>query len=79
MSGLWRKRGGCSFFLRHLLELFFDWGITWNFRNFGIPGSAFDFAATDMGRVKEKARTLESQQKGMKKKVNPKVLNMIDM
>lgn len=31
-----------------------------------------------MGRLKEKARELEEQQKGMKKKVNPKVLNMLD-
>ncbi|KAI5123009.1 hypothetical protein M0805_007631 [Coniferiporia weirii] len=45
---------------------------------FGKPGSAFDFAANDMGRLKEKARELEEQQKGMKKKINPKVLNMID-
>ncbi|THH05591.1 hypothetical protein EW145_g4689 [Phellinidium pouzarii] len=45
---------------------------------FGKPGSAFDFAVNDMGQLKEKARELEEQQKGMKKKINPKVLNMID-
>ncbi len=28
--------------------------------------------------MKEKARELEEQQKGMKKKINPKVINMID-
>lgn len=47
-------------------------------RFFGKSGSAFDFAANDMGRLREKARELEEQQKGMKKKINPKVLNMID-
>lgn len=31
-----------------------------------------------MNQLKEKARELEEQQKGMKKKINPKVLNMID-
>lgn len=31
-----------------------------------------------MGQLKEKARELEEQQKGMKKKVNPKVLHTID-
>lgn len=45
---------------------------------FGKAGTPFDFAGADMARVKEKARELEEQQKGMKKKVNPKVINMID-
>jgi structural maintenance of chromosome 2 len=45
---------------------------------FGRKGSPYDFAAVDIGRLKEKARELEDTQKGMKKKVNPKVINMID-
>jgi len=45
---------------------------------FGRKGSPYDFAAVDIGRLKEKARELEDMQKGMKKKVNPKVINMID-
>ena len=49
-----------------------------SFRQFGKAGSAFDFKANDMGRLKDKARELEDQQKGMKKKINPKVINMID-
>jgi structural maintenance of chromosome 2 len=32
----------------------------------------------DVGQLKEKAKELEESQKGMKKKVNPKVINMID-
>jgi structural maintenance of chromosome 2 len=47
-------------------------------RMFGKPGSPYDFAALDVGRLKERARELEETQKGMKKKVNPKVINMID-
>lgn len=47
-------------------------------RFFGKPGSAYDFNSSDMGQLKEKARELEEQQKGMKKKVNPKVLHTID-
>lgn len=49
-----------------------------NRRHFNKPGSAFDFAKNDIGQMKDKARELEDQQKGMKKKINPKVLNMID-
>jgi hypothetical protein len=48
------------------------------FRMFGKPGSQYDFATSDIPRLKEKAKELEESQKGMKKKVNPKVINMID-
>jgi structural maintenance of chromosome 2 len=47
-------------------------------RLFGKPGTQYDFAAVDIGKMREKARELEESQKGMKKKVNPKVLTMID-
>jgi structural maintenance of chromosome 2 len=47
-------------------------------RQFGKAGSPYDFVASDIGRLKDKARELEETQKGMKKKVNPKVINMID-
>ncbi|KAL5522254.1 SMC2 [Sanghuangporus sanghuang] len=59
------------------LEKMYEWIAEEN-QFFGKPGSAYDFAANDMGRLKEKARELEEQQKGMKKKVNPKVLHTID-
>jgi structural maintenance of chromosome 2 len=45
---------------------------------FGKPDSQYDFAKLDVGQLKERARELEETQKGMKKKVNPKVINMID-
>ncbi len=47
-------------------------------RLFGKPGSQYDFSTVDVNRLKDKARELESQQKGMKKKINPKVITMID-
>lgn len=48
------------------------------FSQFGQPGGEFDFGKLDVARLKERATELEDSQKGMKKKVNPKVLNMIE-
>jgi len=48
-------------------------------RSFGKPGGQFDFDAVNIPQAKEKARELEETQKGMKKKINPKVMNMIDV
>jgi structural maintenance of chromosome 2 len=31
-----------------------------------------------MGQLRDRARELEEKQRGMKKKVNPKAMNMID-
>ena len=45
---------------------------------FGQAGSQYDFSKLDVGQLKDRARELEGQQRGMKKKVNPKVMNMID-
>lgn len=45
---------------------------------FGRKGSPYDFQSVDIGQLKTKARELEDTQKGMKKKINPKVINMID-
>ena len=45
---------------------------------FGQSGSQYDFSKFDIGQQKERARELEEQQRGMKRKVNPKVMNMID-
>ncbi|KAI0919976.1 hypothetical protein AcV5_001907 [Taiwanofungus camphoratus] len=59
------------------LEKQYDW-IAEDHELFGKPGSPYDFSGADVGLLKEKARELETQQKGMKKKVNPKVINMID-
>ena len=45
---------------------------------FGQAGSQYDFNKFDIGQQKDRARELEEQQRGMKRKVNPKVMNMID-
>lgn len=47
-------------------------------RSFGKPGSQYDFSKVNVGVLREKAKELEAQQKGMKKKVNPKAINLID-
>ncbi|KAH9957615.1 P-loop containing nucleoside triphosphate hydrolase protein [Russula dissimulans] len=46
---------------------------------FGQAGSQYDFSKVDIGQLKDGARELQEQQRGMKKKVNPKVMNMIDI
>lgn len=48
------------------------------YRLFGRQGTPYDFTGLDVHSLREKARELESQQKSMKKKVNPKAMNMID-
>jgi structural maintenance of chromosome 2 len=45
---------------------------------FGQAGSQYDFSKLDVGQLKDRARELEEQQRGMKKKVNPKAMNMIE-
>lgn len=45
---------------------------------FGQKGSLYDFDNFDLGASRERCAELEEQQKGMKKKINPKVINMID-
>jgi hypothetical protein len=45
---------------------------------FGQPGSQYDFSKIDIAQLKDRTRDLEEQQRGMKKKVNPKAMNMID-
>jgi structural maintenance of chromosome 2 len=47
-------------------------------RNFGKKGGEFDFSAMDMQAIKEAAKRAEEQSKGMKKKVNSKVMHMIE-
>jgi len=59
------------------LEKQYDW-IQDESDLFGQKGTPYDFSAVDIGQLKERARELEDMQKGMKKKVNPKVINMLD-
>lgn len=48
------------------------------YRSFGKPGSPYDFDSVDVGALSTKAGELETRQRGMKKKINPKVMNMIE-
>lgn len=45
---------------------------------FGKPGSIYDFKAENINHKRDQCRELESQQKGMGRKINTKVMNMID-
>lgn len=45
---------------------------------FGRAGTAYDFSKHNMNEIRRTCRKLEEQQSGMRQKVNPKVLNMID-
>lgn len=47
-------------------------------RSFGKPGSPYDFDSVDVDALSRKADELEARQRGSKKKVNPKVMNMIE-
>lgn len=59
------------------LEAQFEW-IADEQGFFGKPGTAYDFGKHNMNEVRRACRKLEEQQSGMRQRVNPKVLNMID-
>ncbi|CAE6464237.1 unnamed protein product, partial [Rhizoctonia solani] len=47
-------------------------------RNFGKPGGEFHFESMDIQGIKDSARKAEEQSKSMKRKVNSKVMHMIE-
>ena len=47
-------------------------------RTFGKEGSSYEFHGVNMADLKKKCQQLQEDQGAMKKKVNPKVLTMID-
>ena len=47
-------------------------------RFFGKTNTQYDFDGVNLSQVREKTRELEAQQKGMGRKINTKVMNMID-
>jgi hypothetical protein len=47
-------------------------------RSFGKPGSMYDFEGQKMDQIKKECLELQKQQDSMRKKINPKVINMID-
>jgi structural maintenance of chromosome 2 len=46
--------------------------------NFGRGGTPYDFQGQNIGECKSTLRNLTERSQGMKKKINPKVMNMID-
>nr|DBA11433.1 TPA_inf: SMC2 [Testicularia cyperi] len=59
------------------LENQFEW-IESEQRFFGQAGTAYDFSKHNMSEVRKRCKKLEETQQGMKKKVNPKVLSLIE-
>ena len=45
---------------------------------FGNPGTQYDWGGKTINDLDHKVKELEENQRGMKKKINPKVMNMID-
>ena len=46
--------------------------------HFGKPGTAYDFQSQNMAECKSQLKNISERFQGMKKKINPKVMNMID-
>ena len=46
--------------------------------SFGRPNTAYDFGGKNINECKSQLRSLTERFKGMKSKINPKVMNMID-
>ena len=46
--------------------------------SFGRPGTPYDFNGQNISECKSSLRNLTERSQGMKKKINPKVMNMID-
>ncbi|KZO91923.1 condensin complex subunit SMC2 [Calocera viscosa TUFC12733] len=59
------------------LEKQFPW-ILEEKKQFGKPGTPYDFKSVNVPDLRDRARELEQQQLGMKKKINPRVMSMID-
>ncbi|TFY57528.1 hypothetical protein EVJ58_g6964 [Rhodofomes roseus] len=76
LQALAKEKTAATNFITNL-EKQYDW-IAEEHESFGKPGSQYDFRNVDVSSLREKAKEIETQQKGMKKKINPKVINMID-
>ena len=48
------------------------------FRYFGHKGSAYDFASVNIAQCKTQLKAISERFQSLKRKVNPKVMNMID-
>ncbi|OCF77510.1 nuclear condensin complex protein [Kwoniella mangroviensis CBS 8886] len=59
------------------LERQFTW-ITEEHQFFGKPGTPYDFHGVNLNQAREQCRELEAAQKGLGRKINTKVMNMIE-
>ncbi|ORY22381.1 RecF/RecN/SMC [Naematelia encephala] len=75
--GLVAKEKSNAETLKENLEAQFAW-ISDEHQFFGKKGSPYDFQGVNLGQAREQCRELEAQQKGMGRKINTKVMNMIE-
>ncbi|KAF8803977.1 condensin complex subunit SMC2 [Phlegmacium glaucopus] len=59
------------------LEAAYEW-IAQDKDQFGSPGTQYDWGDKNITDLDHKVKELEENQRGMKRKINPKVMNMID-
>lgn len=71
-----KERGAASGNLE-ALEKEFDW-IADECQLFGRPGTPYDFKGQNMSDCKARRKTMDERLRGMKNKINPKVMAMID-
>ncbi|TXT15793.1 hypothetical protein VHUM_00296 [Vanrija humicola] len=71
------KERASSESMKDNLEKQFTW-IVDEHQFFGKAGSPYDFAGVNLNQAREQCRELEAQHKGMGRKINTKVMNMID-
>lgn len=62
--------------LAHLVDEY-DW-VAEESSRFGVPNTPYDFNGVDMEQAKANRKDLQEQFQGMKNKINPKVMAMID-
>lgn len=75
--GVLSKERSASESAKDNLEKQFSW-ILEEKQFFGQRGTPYDFAGVNLGQAREQCRELEAQHKGMGRKINTKVMNMID-
>lgn len=75
--GLIAKERSSSETMKENLEKQFTW-ILEEHQFFGKPGTPYDFAGVNLSQAREQCRELEAQHKGMSRKINTKVMSLID-
>jgi structural maintenance of chromosome 2 len=71
-----KERDAASVNLKNL-ETEYDW-IADESESFGRPGTIYDFKGQNMADAKARRKNMQERFQGMKNKINPKVMTMID-